>query len=132
LFFWPLLALRLGASYSNFGSVMLEAWAQIGCSYFRCFTGSSTGSMVIAIFSNFSQNVSVEDRIALSVCLSFFSYLSHCLLLDFWDEIFLSIGSISPAYHHDYIEGELLYTISRLIFIIIPVHMCWIWIALER
>ncbi len=42
------------------------------------------------------------------------------------------IGSISPAYHHGYIEGELLYTIGRLIFIIIPVHMCQIWIALER
>jgi hypothetical protein len=42
------------------------------------------------------------------------------------------IGSISPAYHHGYIEGELLYTIGRLIFIIIPVRMCRIWIALER
>jgi hypothetical protein len=43
----------------------------------------------------------------------------------------LFIGSISPAYHHGYIEGELLYTIGRLIFIIIFVHMCSIWIALE-
>jgi hypothetical protein len=44
----------------------------------------------------------------------------------------LVIGSISPAYHHGYIEGELLYTIGRLIFIVIFVHMRWIWIALER
>ena len=26
----------------------------------------------------------------------------------------------------------LLYTIGRLIFIVISVHMCWIWIASER
>ncbi len=78
----------------------------------------------------------------------FFYPLAHCctrfrfsLLLQhrgggYWQLIctvgLIIIGSISPAYHHAYIEGELLYTIGRLIFIIVPVRMCRIWIALER